>query len=157
MPDRSHRADAVAQSSRRRLLAAGCGLVLGALAGCQQVLSGNDWEFPDGSPPAALRERTETFVARVEEGSFEAATGPFTDELAGELPPSELESTWARTVGTLGDYQGIGLWGYQEGDEFVRVYARVERESGHYALQLTFDTDRQIAGVFIRNVERNGN
>lgn len=139
------------QTSRRRLVAVGSGLVLSAIAGCQGMLSGNEWEFPEGSPPDALREPTETFVTRIEDGGFEAATEPFTDELAGELSPEELEATWSDTVGHLGGYRGIGRWGYGEDDEYRRVYARVEREGGHYDLQLTFDGDRRIGGVFFRN------
>jgi hypothetical protein len=81
-----------------------------------------------------------------------AARDPFTAELASELPPDQLEATWDDTVGQLGDFREISRWGHDRAKGLDRVFARVERADGHYDLQLTFDDEPRIAGVFIRDV-----
>ncbi|QKG93746.1 DUF3887 domain-containing protein [Halorubrum salinarum] len=122
-----------------------------ALAGCSGLGLGGDFEFPDGDPSDAQKQTTRTFVTRVHDGEYEAASEPFTEELAGSLPPDRIESVWAENVGDLGAYERIGAWGIESRDGNDAVFARVECANGHYALQLTLAGER-IGGVFIRNV-----
>jgi len=137
--------------SRREALAAG---VAGAatLAGCNGLGLGGGFEFPDGAPDDEQKAIVRTFVQRVHDGEYEAARGPFTDEMRDTMSADRIESVWNEEVGDLGAYQGIGLWGIESREENDAVFARVECESGHYALQVTL-RDEQIAGLFIRHVE----
>lgn len=136
--------------TRRGVVVAG----LAGLSGCNGIgdLIGG-FEFPDGDPSDEQRETVRTFVRRVHDEEYEAATEPFTDELAEELPPDRIESVWSQEVGDLGEYDAIEQWGIESTDEGDAVFARVGCANGHYALQLTF-VDERVGGVFIRNVEQ---
>lgn len=137
--------------TRRGALAVGA-VGTAALAGCSALgLGGGGFEFPDGDPTDAQKETARTFVTRVHDGEHEAASEPFTEELAGELPPNRIEDVWAESVDDLGAYEDIGAWGTESGDGGEAVFARVECANGHYALQLTLSGEL-IDGVFIRNV-----
>lgn len=124
-----------------------------ALAGCSGLgLGGGEFEFPDGDPSDEQKAIARTFVTRVHEGEYAAASEPFTEELAGELPPARIESVWAENVGDLGAYEDIAAWGIESRDGDDAVFARVECANGRYALQLTL-AGELIGGVFIRSVD----
>ena len=97
--------------TRRSVLTVGAvGTV--ALAGCSALrFGGIRFEFPDGNPADTQKQTGRTFVERVHNGEYEAATEPFTEELTGELPPSRIESVWDENVGDLGAYEEIAAWG----------------------------------------------
>jgi hypothetical protein len=138
--------------TRRGALAVGA-VGTTALAGCSALgLGGGGFEFPDGDPTDSQKEIAQTFVTRVHEGEYAAASEAFTDQLAGELPPDRIESVWAENVGDLGAYEEIGAWGTASRDGSEAVFARVECANGRYALQLTL-AGELIAGVFIRSVD----
>lgn len=138
--------------TRRSVVLAG----LASLSGCSGLGNlGSGFEFPDGDPSNDQKAMTRTFVERVHDGEYEAASEPFTDELAEQLPPAEIESVWKQAVGGLGEYEEIQQWGLESTDEGDAVFARVGCANGHYALQLTF-VDGQVGGVFVRNVEQSG-
>jgi len=123
-----------------------------ALAGCSGLgLGSSGFEFPNGDPADAQKETVRMFVTRVHNGEYKSASEPFTEELAGELPPNRIESIWAENVGDLGAYEEIGSWGIESADGSEAVFASVECANGRYALQLTL-IDELIDGVFIRNV-----
>ena len=123
-----------------------------ALAGCSGLgLGSSGFEFPNGDPADAQKETVRMFVTRVHNGEYKSASEPFTEELAGELPPNRIENVWAENVGDLGAYEEISSWGIESADGGEAIFARVECANGRYALQLTL-VDELIDGVFIRNV-----
>jgi hypothetical protein len=145
-----HPPDPPAITRRAALVAAIAGKT--ALAGCNGLGPGG-FTFPDGTPTERQQEIAQTFVTRVHDGAYEAATDSFTTELADSLPPDRIERVWADTVGDLGPFAAIGAWGVRSGETGDAVFARVECANGYYALQVTI-VDERIAGVFIRNVVR---
>ena len=122
-----------------------------ALSGCSGLgIGGNDFEFPDGDPSDDQKAIARTFVERVHDGEYEAATEPFTDEMTESMDPAQLERTWAQNVGDLGSYEEISELGVVEHEDVDAVFARVQCAEGYYALQVTTDGDR-IAGLFFKN------
>jgi hypothetical protein len=135
--------------TRRDVLATGAASVA-ALAGCNGLGLDSSFEFPDGEPSDEQKGIARTFVERVHDGAYEAATGPFTSDMTDAMSSEQLESDWDQNVGDLGDYEEISRWGVIAGENTDAVFARVECENGYYVLQVTI-RGQQIAGLFFKD------
>lgn len=135
--------------TRRETLAASVASAA-ALAGCGGLGLGGGFEFPDGDPTDEQKEIARTFVRRVHDGEYAAATEPFTSEMSDAMGPDSVESTWSESVGDLGAYEDISKWGLESRDDTDAVFARVQCANGYYDLQVTIRDDR-IAGLYFKN------
>lgn len=118
------------------------------LAGCS-ILAGRQFPEDGPEPPAAQATVVETFLDRVHDEEYEAATELFDPTLADELSAEKLATTWADETGDLGSYESVSEWAHDVDDGYDVVYARVSMTRGEYDLRVALDDERRMAGVYI--------
>jgi hypothetical protein len=100
-------------------------------------------------PPGAA-DRAAAIIACLTEGRWEDARRDFSARMREGGDAGQLASGWARTVGMIGRYEGMGEpFAHRAGDRTV-VEVPLHFEAGEATGRVIFDDDGKIAGLWLR-------
>jgi hypothetical protein len=100
-------------------------------------------------PPGAV-DRAAAIVTCLTEGRWEDARRDLNARMREGGDAGRLASGWARTVGMIGRYEGMGEpFAHRAGDHTV-VEVPLRFEAGEATGQVIFDDDGKIAGLWLR-------
>jgi len=100
-------------------------------------------------PPGAA-DRAAAIVTCLSEGRWEDARRDLSARMREGGDAGRLASGWARTVGMVGRYEGMGEpFAHRAGDHTV-VEVPLRFEAGEATGQVVFDDDGKVAGLWLR-------
>jgi hypothetical protein len=95
-------------------------------------------------------DRAVAIMARLAEGRWEEARRDFSAAMREGTDAGQLADGWARTVGLIGRYEGMGEpFAHRAADHTV-VEVPLRFEAGEAAGRVIFDDDGQVAGLWLR-------
>ena len=105
---------------------------------------------------ALIRTRPDTadraagIVACLAEGRWEEARRDFNARMSAGADAERLAGGWARTVGMIGRYEGMGEpFAHRAGDNTV-VEVPLRFEAGEATVRVIFDRDGKVTGLWLR-------
>ncbi|MEA4822936.1 MAG: DUF3887 domain-containing protein [Clostridiaceae bacterium] len=132
---------------RLTLLACGLCLVL-LLAACQTGA------LPEGMDKDAVCERGMAVVDVINTGDYDAMVHELREDLRPQLTADDLRKAWDEKLTSLGgfkEYQLIQAVGTKtDGVPYAVVVLNCAYENGTATFTLSFDTDYQLAGMYMK-------
>lgn len=90
------------------------------------------------------------FVEQLVRGDFDAATARFDSTMATVMPPATLEETWDALLAQVGEFREWSATRLLQQQGYDIVLVSSEFTGAAIDIQVVFDEDRRIAGLFFR-------
>lgn len=105
------------------------------------------------TPTVSLEEMATTWVNLLVEAKFDQAVESFDKTMAEQMPAAKLRETWRALIAEVGEFKGIAGTRTSKHDVYDLVFVTCNFENATLDIQLTYDADRKVAGLFFRPVE----
>ncbi len=128
-----------------------CLLVLAAIVSAPSLFSAPAAAAAPGADAAAIRDletRAVTFVNRMADGQWEAATEPFDATLSSVAPPAKVREAWQTLVAGTGAFRGVRGTRAGAVDQYRIVFVTCDFERDAMNVKVVFDSEGKIAGFF---------
>ncbi|MEL6556765.1 MAG: DUF3887 domain-containing protein [Bacteroidota bacterium] len=93
---------------------------------------------------------TRSFIALLEAGGFEEASGQFSDQVAAQITTEKLEEIWKTINQQAGAFQQIEDISVDKKEAFAVVVALCKFEKAYLNVQLAFNGQQEVSGMFFR-------
>ena len=99
-----------------------------------------------------IRQTAEKVVKAFEEENFDVIIARFDDKMKKGLPKSGLKMTWLQLTGSYGKFDGADMENVKESitEDYSILLIPFAFEKGKLNLQLTFNKEGQISGMYIK-------
>lgn len=89
-------------------------------------------------------------VSLLSKRDYAAVTARFDDSMRAAMPTEKLKEFWEQLISQMGAFKERGKARQEKVQGYDVVFVRCEFEKGRLDLQLTFDSDGRIGGMFVR-------
>lgn len=98
--------------------------------------------------PGATDKATQLMIDWIEE-RYDLVAADFADVMAEKLPVQRLPQAWARLVGLVGNYQGMGEPIARQAGDLTVVDIPMTFEASEMKGRVVYDKDGKVAGLFV--------
>lgn len=128
-------------------------LIIGLMVGLLP-LSACAKQTPTPAPNiVSLEEIATTWVNLLVEAKFDQAVESFDKTMAEQISAAILRETWSDLIAQVGVFKGIVSTRTSKQGIYDLVFVTCNFKNATLDIQLTYDADRKVAGLFFRPVE----
>jgi hypothetical protein len=80
---------------------------------------------------------------------YDQVTAEFSDAVAERMPASELQAAWARLIGLVGSYQGMGKPAARQAGDVTIVDIPMSFQASEMNGRVVYDRRGEVAGLFV--------
>jgi len=98
--------------------------------------------------PGAAEKANQLMIDWIEE-RYDRVAADFNDEVAEKMPAGDLPAAWARLIGLVGSYQGIGEPMARQAGDLTIVDVPMTFEAREMKGRVVYDASGKVAGLFV--------